>query len=67
MRKKILKKNEKSCDVTWPPTIESLNDSSRKPPDIGETFFRHLLVGESHDAPSHKKERIIRSFSEDVL
>ena len=67
VRKEVLKKIEKSCDVTSPPTIESLNDSSRKPPDIVETFFCHLLVGESDHTPNQKKERIIRSFSEDVM
>ena len=56
--KEIIKKTEKSCDVTWPQTIESLNDSSRKPPDIVELFFRHLLAGESHHVPSQKRKEL---------
>ena len=44
-----------------------MNNSSRKPPDIFETFFCHLLAGKLHHTPSQKKEQIIRSFSEDVM
>ena len=54
---------KKSCGIKWLSTIVSLNDLSRKPPDIGEKKFCHLLAGESHHAASQKKEPIISSFS----
>ena len=39
IREEVYKKIEKSRDVTRPPTIEKFIDSSRKPPDIVETFL----------------------------
>ena len=64
---KVYKKIEKSCDLRRPPTIERFNDSSRKPPDIVEKFFLHLLVGKLHHTPNQKREQIMRSFSEELM
>ena len=67
IRPVVLEKVTESSEINWPPTVGQLNDRSRDPIHLLENIYRHVLVGDPHHTLSEHKQRIVSSFSEDVV
>eukprot|EP00112_Aurelia_sp_Birch-Aquarium-sp1_P017646 Seg411.7 transcript_id=Seg411.7/GoldUCD/mRNA.D3Y31 product="hypothetical protein" protein_id=Seg411.7/GoldUCD/D3Y31 len=68
LRASILEATENVSNVPWPPTVESLGSIDRRCPSILGLFFKTLLSQkDSHNMIGEKVERLVDSFSQDVM
>ena len=52
----------------WPPTAEQLEDENRDPTQPLQQFVQRLLVGvDSYHVIGDKKDRLVRSFADDLM
>ena len=67
IRINVLEKIKQSNELAWPPTVDQLQDASRDPSKLLEIFYQRLIVGDNHHILTEQKQRIVRTFSEDVM
>ena len=59
---------ENAQNIPWPPKVESLGSIGRQFPSILESFFKALLSPkDSHNVIGAKVERLVDSFSQDIM
>lgn len=68
LREGILDTIERAPGVPWPPTADSLSSIERQYPDILRSFFKTLLSPTGgHNVISERVERLVDSFSQDLM
>ena len=67
--RELVKESIKSCGkLSWPPTVEELQDVKRNPPNDLLHFIKMLLLGDNHQhVVSGQKWNIIRSIADDLM
>ncbi len=68
LRDSVLEAIENVPNLPWPPTVDSLGSIDRKCPDILGLFFKTLLSQkDSHNVIGERVERLVDSFSQDIM
>ena len=68
LRKSILNNIENEEKLTWPPTVEQLENEKRSPPQLLLQFLHRILHGDNnHHIIGEKKNNVGRSIADDLL
>ena len=68
LQESVLKFLEDVDPLPWPPTVESLASRERQYPELLELLFKELLSPKgSHHLTAERVDRLIDSFSQDIM
>ena len=67
IRKSVDKMIKKASQLSWPPSVDELENKSREPPAELTAFFSKLLIDDSHHSIGSTKSRVVRSVADDII
>ncbi len=67
IRHAILEIIKDAAPLPWPPTVDSLQSAERRPPSLLKHFLKTLFSNDSPHSIAERIERLVMSFSDDIV